>query len=67
MSELRVIGAPADVARDVEAIKGVLRVTRETAPRPSRKNKGQVIVYMEVEDAPDGSRPARMRRRSHGQ
>ena len=67
MSELRIIGAPADVTRAADAIKGVLRVSRETAPRPSRKNKGQVIVYMEVEDEADGSRPARMRRRSHGQ
>lgn len=46
--QVRIVGAPEDVAEAAEAIGEVLEVERESRPRPSRKHEGEVLVYMDA-------------------
>lgn len=44
--QIRIVGAPEDVAEAAEAVGEVMEVVRESRLRPSRKVDGDVLVYM---------------------
>lgn len=46
--QVRIVGAPEDVAAAAEAIGEVLEVDRESRARPSRKVDGDVLVYLDA-------------------